>query len=118
MAFVLADRVQETCTSPGTGTVSLLGAVTGYRTFSSGIGDGNATFYTIADQSGSNWEVGVGTYTTSGSTLTRTSVISSSNSNNKVNFSAGTQNVFCDFPANQVVVLGQANATLLGYNMP
>ena len=118
MAFVLADRVQETCTSPGTGPASLLGAVTGFITLSSGIGNGNATFYTIADQSGNNWEVGVGTYTASGSTLTRSSVIASSNSDALVNFSTGTQNVFCDFPANQVVVLGQANATLLGYNMP
>ena len=98
MAFVLADRVKETTTTTGTGTVTLLGASTGYQSFSA-IGNGNTTYYTIADQTGSNWEVGIGTYTSSGTTLARTTVISSSNAGALVNFSAGTKDVFVTYPA-------------------
>lgn len=102
MAFTLADRVQETTTTTGTGTVTLAGAVTGFQSFAV-IGNGNTTFYTIADQSGSNWEVGIGTYTASGTTLARTTVLSSSNSGNLVNFGAGTKNVFVTYPAGRSV---------------
>ena len=72
MALIVADRVQETCNAPGTGVVTLLGAVTQFQTFSAAIGNGNTTFYVIADQTGANWEVGIGTYATTGNTLTRT----------------------------------------------
>ena len=102
MAFLLADRVQETTTTTGTGTITLAGAVTGFQSFAV-IGNGNTTFYTIADQSGSNWEVGIGTYTASGTTLARTTVLSSSNSGNLVNFGAGTKNVFVTYPAGRSV---------------
>ena len=78
MALILADRVKETTTTTGTGTVTLAGAVTGYQSFTA-IGDGNTTYYTIASQSNSEWEVGIGTYTSSGTTLSRTTVLSSSN---------------------------------------
>jgi len=98
MAFVLADRVKETTTTTGTGTVTLLGASTGYQSFSA-IGNGNTTYYTIAGQTGSEWEVGIGTYTSSGTTLSRTTVLSSSNSGSLVNFSAGTKDVFVTYPA-------------------
>ena len=98
MAFVIADRVQETTTTTGTGTVTLAGAVTGFQSFAA-VGNGNTTFYTIADQSGSNWEVGIGTYTSSGTTLSRSTVLSSSNSGNLVNFGAGTKSVFVTLPA-------------------
>jgi hypothetical protein len=98
MAFVLADRVKETTTTTGTGTVTLLGASTGYQSFSA-IGNGNTTYYTIAGQTGSEWEVGIGTYTSSGTTLARTTVISSSNAGALVNFSAGTKDVFVTYPA-------------------
>ena len=98
MAFVLADRVKETTTTAGTGTVTLLGASTGYQSFAA-IGDGNTTYYTIAGQTGSEWEVGIGTYASSGTTLARTAVISSSNSGSLVNFSAGTKDVFVTYPA-------------------
>ena len=98
MAFVLADRVKETTTSTGTGTVTLLGASTGYQSFSA-IGNANTTYYTIAGQTGSEWEVGIGTYTSSGTTLSRTTVISSSNSGSLVSFSAGTKDVFVTYPA-------------------
>jgi len=98
MAFVLADRVKETTTTAGTGTVTLLGASTGYQSFAV-IGNANTTYYTIAGQTGSEWEVGIGTYTSSGTTLARTTVISSSNSGSLVNFSAGTKDVFVTYPA-------------------
>lgn len=104
MAFVIADRVQETCSAPGTGTVSLLGAVTGFQTFSSGVGDTNTTYYCIADQSGANWEVGIGTYTSSGSTLSRDTVLSSSaGAPTKTNFSSGTQSVFVTYPSETAI---------------
>jgi hypothetical protein len=98
MAFVLADRVKETTTTTGTGTVTLLGASTGFQSFSA-IGNTNTTYYTIAGQITSEWEVGIGTYTSSGTTLARTTVISSSNAGALVNFSAGTKDVFVTYPA-------------------
>lgn len=102
MAFVLADRVQETTATTGTGTITLAGAATGFQSFSV-IGNGNTTFYTIADQSGSDWEVGIGTYTSAGTTLSRNTVLSSSNSGSLVNFGAGTKNVFVTYPAGKAV---------------
>ena len=105
MALVLADRVQETTTTTGTGTVTLAGAATGYQTFVA-VGDGNSTYYTIAG--GSEWEVGIGTYTASGTTLSRTTVISSSNSGSLVTFSAGTKNVFVTYPAARSVPFNRA----------
>jgi hypothetical protein len=98
VAFVLADRVQETTTTTGTGTITLAGAVTGFQSFAA-VGNGNSTYYTIAAQSGSDWEVGIGTYTSSGTTLSRSTVLSSSNSGNLVNFGAGTKSVFVTLPA-------------------
>lgn len=98
MALVVADRVKETTTTTGTGTVTLLGASAGYQSFAV-IGNGNETYYTIAGQSGNEWEVGIGTYTSSGTTLSRTTVLASSNSGNLVNFSAGTKDVFVTYPA-------------------
>jgi len=98
MAFVINDRVKETTTSIGTGTVNLGGAQTGFQGFVAGIGNANSTYYTIVG--GSEWEVGIGTVTDAATdTLSRDSVISSSNSNNLVNFSAGTKDVFCTLPA-------------------
>lgn len=104
MSFVIADRVQETCSSPGTGTVTLLGAVTEFQTFSAGIGNGNTTYYAIADVGGTNWEIGIGTYTASGNILSRTTVLASSNSGSLVNFASGTQNVWCDYPAGKAAI--------------
>ena len=79
MALVLADRVRETSTTTGTGSVTLGGAYTSFQTFLAGIGNGNTTYYTIAGQTGSEWEVGIGTYTSAGTTLARTTVLASSN---------------------------------------
>lgn len=105
MAFVLADRVRETTTTAGTGTVTLAGAVTGFQTFAA-IGNANTTYYTIAGQGTAEWEVGIGTYTASGTTLARNTVLASSNSGSLVNFSAGTKDVFCDYPAVRAVIGG------------
>lgn len=98
MAFVLADRVLETSTTTGTGTFTLAGATAGYQSFSV-IGNANTTYYTIAHQTLSEWEVGIGTYTSVGTTLSRDTVLASSSGGAKVSFSAGTKNVFCDYPA-------------------
>jgi hypothetical protein len=98
MPLVVADRVKETTTTTGTGTVTLLGAATGFQSFSA-IGNANSTYYTIAGQTGSEWEVGIGTYTSSGTTLSRDTVLASSNSGSLVNFSAGTKDVFVTYPS-------------------
>ena len=100
MAFVLANRVKETTTTAGTGTVTLLGASTGFQSFAI-IGNTNTTYYTIASQSGSEWEVGIGTYSTTGPTLARTTVLSNSSATepSALNFSAGTKDVFVAYPA-------------------
>jgi len=105
MAFVLADRVRETTTTTGTGSVTLAGAVTGFQTFAA-IGNANTTYYTIAGQGTSEWEVGIGTYTSAGTSLSRDTVLASSASGAKVSFSAGTKDVFCDYPAGRAVVGG------------
>jgi hypothetical protein len=115
MAFVLADRVKETTTTTGTGTVTLLGASTGFQSFSA-IGNANTTYYTVAGQTGSEWEVGVGTYTSSGTTLSRTTVLSSSNGGSLVNFSAGTKDVFVTQPSSRTVFVGASDQTIFGAN--
>ena len=115
MAFVIADRVQETSIVVGTGTATLLGAATGYQSFSAGIGASNTTYYVIAEQSGSNWEVGFGTLDATGLILTRTTILSSSNSNSVVSFPAGTKNVWCDYPASKAIYKDSSgNANGLG----
>jgi hypothetical protein len=102
MALVLADRVKETTTTTGTGAVTLLGASTGFQSFSA-VGNSNTTYYTIAHQTLSEWEVGIGTYTSSGTTLSRTTVLSSSNAGSLVNFSAGTKDVFVTYPSSRSI---------------
>ncbi|CAB4190291.1 hypothetical protein UFOVP1288_51 [uncultured Caudovirales phage] len=102
MAFVLANRVQDSTTTTGTGTLTLAGSPpSGYQAFSI-IGDGNSTYYTIVG--GAEWEVGIGTYTSSGTTLSRDTVLSSSaGGTTKVTFSAGTKAVFVDYPSEKAV---------------
>lgn len=103
MPLVLADRVKETTTTTGTGTITLDGASTGFQSFSV-IGNGNTTYYTIAGQGTSEWEVGIGTYTTSGTTLSRDTVLASSaGAPTKTTFSAGTKDVFVTYPAGRSV---------------
>lgn len=105
MSLVVKDRVRETTTTTGTGTITLAGAVTGFQTFAA-VGNGNTTFYTIAGQGTSEWEVGIGTYTSSGTTLSRDTVLESSNSGSKVDFSAGTKDVFVTYPAAKTLTGG------------
>lgn len=105
MAFIVKDRVKETTTTTGTGTLTLAGASTGFQAFSV-IGDGNTTFYTITD--GTDWEVGIGTYTLSGTTLSRDTILESSNSGSAVNWGAGTKDVFCTYPAEKSITNTQS----------
>lgn len=104
MPLVLEDRVRETTTSVGTGSVTLAGAVTGFQPFSV-LGNGNTTYYTIAGQGTTEWEVGIGTYSLAGPTLARTTVLSSSNAGSLVNFSSGTKDVFVTYPSEKSVNL-------------
>jgi len=106
MALVLADRVKETTTSTGTTAITLAGAATGYQTFSSAVGNANTTYYTIADQTGANWEVGIGTYTSAGNTLSRDTVLASSNAGSLVTFTSGTKDVFVTYPAGKAIYTG------------
>ena len=104
MAFVLNDRVKETTTTNGTSTINLAGAETGFESFVAGIGNSNTTYYAIVHQTADEFEVGIGTVTdASPDTLSRTTIISSSNSDSAVNFSSGTKNVFCTLPASKTV---------------
>ncbi len=102
MALVLRDRVKETTTTAGTGTYTLAGAVTGFETFNS-VGNGNTTYYGCSD--GVDFEVGIGTYTASGTTLARTAILQSSNSDSAVNWGTGTRTIFCTLPAEKMSFL-------------
>ena len=113
MALVLNDRVKETTTTTGTGALTLGGAVTGFETFGTGIGNSNTTYYAVTLPASAEFEVGLGTLNSDSTTITRTTVISSSNSDSAVNFSAGTKTIFCTMPASKAVFLdGSGNATL------
>jgi hypothetical protein len=104
MALVINDRVKETSTTTGTGTFNLAGAETGYESFVSGVGTGNTTYYAIELNAAGEWEVGIGTVTSGApDTLSRDTIISSSNSDAAVNFSSGTKNVFCTLPAKKTI---------------
>ena len=117
MALVINDRVKETTTTTGTGAVSLGGATTGFETFASGIGNSNTTYYVIAHQTASEWEVGLGTLDGDSSDLTRTTVISSSNSDSAVDFAAGTKDVFCTVPASKLLIEDANNDITIGRNL-
>lgn len=118
MALVLKDRVKETSTTTGTSTLTLLGAETGYQSFAV-IGDGNTCYYTIQNTDSGfegEWEVGIGTYASS--TLSRDTVLSSSNSGSLVNFSAGTKTVFVTYPAEKAFALDDTAPALTVNNVP
>jgi hypothetical protein len=123
MALVVNDRVRESTTVVGTGTATLLGAALGYQSFAV-IGNANTTYYCIADQGASNWEVGIGTYTSSGTTLARTAVLASSNGGALVVFTAGVKDVFVTYPSEKgvwydasgnILFTGTTTATNLAY---
>ena len=117
MALVINDRVKETSTTTGTGAVSLGGAVTGFETFAAGIGNSNTVYYCIAHQDQDEFEVGLGTLNGDSSTLTRTTVISSSNSDSAVDFSSGTKDVFCTLPASKLIFEDSNNDVTIGRNL-
>jgi hypothetical protein len=104
MALVVFDRVKETSTTAGTGTIVLAGAVSGYQSFAV-VGNANTTYYTIADQTGANWEVGIGTYYSGNVSLARNTILASSNSNSAVTFGSNTKDVFITYPAEYAVYL-------------
>jgi hypothetical protein len=112
MPLVLADRVKETTTTAGTGMVTLLGAATGFQSFAV-IGNANTTYYTIAGQTGNQWEVGVGTYGASGTTLSRTTVLANSAGTqpSALDFAAGTKDVFVTYPAGYAVAATNAGTS-------
>ena len=113
MALVINDRVKVTSTTTGTGAFALGSAVTGFETFAQGIGNNNTTYYCIFNQGTTEFEVGLGTLDGSSANLTRTTVISSSNSDTAVNFTSGTKDVFCTLPASKSVYL-DATGTPVG----
>lgn len=112
MALVVADRIKETSTTSGTGTLTLAGASAGFRSFAD-IGNGNTTYYSIVDSNAGTWEVGIGTYTLSGTTLSRDTVLSNSlGTTAKINFSANSKDVFVTYPAAKSV---HGDATDIAY---
>jgi len=113
MAFKIEDRVRETTTTTGTGTITLLGAVTNFETFTANLSNSDTTYYAIVDNTNGAFEVGLGTFTSSGTTLAR-SVLASSNSNNLVDFGAGTKDVFITVPASKLVVEDGSNNVAIG----
>jgi cytoskeletal protein CcmA (bactofilin family) len=117
MALVLNDRVKETTTTTGTGALTLGGAVTGFETFGTGVGNSNTTYYAVTLGGSAEFEVGLGTLNSDSTTITRTTVISSSNSDNAVNFSAGTKTIFCTIPASKSVFLDASGNTTLGADL-
>ena len=109
MSLIVADRVQETSNTSGTGTLTLLGAAAGYQTFSTGIGNGNLTYYTIVDPVANVWEVGIGTV--GAGTLARTTILDNSSGNTSpLTLAGNTVNVWCDYPAKPSVYAGRAIA--------
>jgi len=104
VALVISDRVKETTTTTGTGNITLAGAVNNFETFTSNLSDGDTTYYAIVDGTNNAFEVGLGTFTASGTTLARTTIIASSNSNNAVDLAAGTKEVFITVPADKMIV--------------
>jgi hypothetical protein len=117
MPLVVRDRVRVTSTTTGTGTLTLGAASFGFQSFSV-VGDGNTTYYTIVDPATGAWEVGIGTYTASGTTLSRTTVLESSNANALVNFAAGTKDVFLTYPAERSVYLDEVGNLGVGTSSP
>jgi len=111
MALVVKDRVRETTSSSGTGAITLLGAVSGFQSFSV-IGNSNTTYYAIVDNLNNTWEVGIGTYLSSGPSLSRDTVLESSNSGSLVSFGSGSKDVFCTYPAERSVYFDAANSAI------
>ena len=117
MALVLNDRVKETTPTTGTGTLTLAGAVTGFETFAAGVGNSNTTYYAVTLPGTSEFEVGLGTLSSDSSTIARSTIISSSNSDNAVDFSSGTKTIFCTIPASKSVFLDASGNASVGADL-
>ena len=113
MALVVKDRVKETTTTTGTGTVTLGGAVSGFQTFTSVLSNADTTYYAIIDYTNNDFEVGLGTFTSSGTTLARTTILESSNSGSAVDLESGTKEVFITYPAEKSVYLDASNQLVI-----
>lgn len=116
MALVINNRVRETTTTTGTGAQTLAGAVDGFQTFAAGIGNSNTTYYAISLNTANEWEVGLGTLNSDSSTLTRTTVLESSNSDSAVDFAAGSKEIFCTLPSEKAVYLDASDAQVGGFS--
>ena len=116
MALVINNRVRETTSTTSTGAVTLAGAVDGFQTFAAGIGNSNTTYYAISLNTANEWEVGLGTLNGDSSTLTRTTVLESSNSDSAVDFSAGSKEVFCTLPSEKAVYLDASDDQVGGFS--
>lgn len=116
MAFVIADRVRESTTTIGTGAVTLAGPYATFQSFLSAIGNGNSTYYSLVNAIAGEWEVGIGTYTSSTNTLSRDIVLSSSNANALVDFSVGTKDIFVTQPAERSLLVQSGGTSLFAGN--
>jgi hypothetical protein len=112
MALQIADRVKETSTTTGTGTLTLAGAVAGFQAFGDALTDADTTYYAIVDSAAGDWEVGLGTFTASGTTLSRDTILASSNADAAVNLAAGSKDVFITYPAEKAVYADADGNTL------
>ena len=118
MAFAVADRVKESTTSTGTGTINLGGTSDGFQGFVAGIGGGNTTYYAISHQTAAEWEVGIGIVTDAATdTLSRDTIISSSNSDSAVNFSAGSKDVIATLPSSKSYILNNVGDTTISADL-
>ena len=115
MSLIVADRVQETTNTTGTGAYTLGGVVAGFRTFASVASNADTVYYAITDSV--DYEIGLGTYASSGGTIARTAVFASSNSNNAVNWGSGTKNIFLTYPADKAVIEDASNNVTIGNNL-
>ena len=112
MALTISDRIKETTTTTGTGTYNLGGAVTGFETFTANLSNSDTTYYCCTDNT--DFEVGLGTFASSGTTLARTTILASSNSNNAVSWSSGTRTIFCTLPSAKTIVLDASGNASVG----
>lgn len=117
MGNIVADRVKESTTTTGTGTLTLAGAATGFQRFQDVMATGDTCYYCISSSSGSEWEVGIGSLASS-TTLSRDTILASSNSGSAVSLSAGTKDVFLTVPALQAQTVGQDYAIAIKYHNP
>ena len=117
MALTINDRVKETSSTTGTGTLTFAGAVSGFETFAAGIGNSNTTYYAVVNtDTPTEWEVGLGTLAGDSSTIARTTVISSSNSDSAVDFGSGTKEIFCTLPASKAIIKDASGDVTFGDN--